>query len=118
MFFAEDRIMAASDDCGGFSGAASGSIMQIGPCRKMIWEIFRIMGSPVTIRLLDLPLHNFCLEELQSAYWQPICVSSTEVVRQRVETLHEPNLLGIMLPLGITTLTSIICRYRPLGGYL
>jgi pyruvate,orthophosphate dikinase len=71
-------------------------------------EIFRIMeGLPVTVRLLDPPLHEFLpQEELQigvlAAYMRS---RQPEAVRERVETLHESNpMLGHRgCRLGITT---------------
>jgi pyruvate,orthophosphate dikinase len=95
MFFAEDRVMAvrqmivADDD-----EQRQAALEQILPMQKGDFKaIFRIMeGLPVTIRLLDPPLHEFlphALEEIGelAAYMK----RPAREVRRRVESMHESN---------------------------
>jgi pyruvate,orthophosphate dikinase len=95
MFFAEDRVMAvrqmivADND-----EQRQAALEQILPMQKGDFKaIFRIMeGLPVTIRLLDPPLHEFlphALEEIGelAAYMK----RPAREVRRRVESMHESN---------------------------
>ena len=110
MFFAEDRIMAVRQMIVADTvEQRREALAQILPMQKNDFrEIFRIMdGLPVTVRLLDPPLHEFLpQEELQigvlAAYMRS---RQPEAVRERVETLHESNpMLGHRgCRIGITT---------------
>ncbi len=110
MFFAEDRIMAVRQMIvADTAEQRREALAQILPMQKDDFrEIFRIMeGLPVTVRLLDPPLHEFLPhEELQigvlAAYMRS---RQPEAVRERVEKLHESNpMLGHRgCRLGITT---------------
>jgi pyruvate,orthophosphate dikinase len=110
MFFAEDRIMAVRQMIVAETAEQRReALAQILPMQKNDFrEIFRIMeGLPVTVRLLDPPLHEFLPhEELQigvlAAYMRS---RQPEAVRERVEKLHESNpMLGHRgCRLGITT---------------
>ncbi len=95
MFFAEDRVMAvrqmivADED-----EQREAALDQILPMQKGDFKgIFRVMeGLPVTIRLLDPPLHEFlphALEEIGelAAYMR----RPAREVRRRVESMHESN---------------------------
>jgi pyruvate,orthophosphate dikinase len=109
MFFAEDRIMAVRQMIVADSEAQRQEALQhILPMQKDDFKaIFRIMeGLPVTIRLLDPPLHEFlphALEEVGelAAYMR----RPAREVRRRVESMHESNpMLGHRgCRLGITT---------------
>jgi pyruvate,orthophosphate dikinase len=110
MFFAEDRIMAVRQMIvADTAEQRREALAQILPMQKHdFMEIFRIMdGLPVTVRLLDPPLHEFLpREELQigvlAAYMRS---RHPEAIRDRVEKLHESNpMLGHRgCRLGITT---------------
>ena len=110
MFFAEDRIMAVRQMIvADTDEQRREALAQILPMQKNDFrEIFRIMeGLPVTVRLLDPPLHEFLpREDLQigvlAAYMRS---RQPEAVRERVEKLHESNpMLGHRgCRLGITT---------------
>ena len=95
MFFEGDRIVAvremilADDEKGRRAALAKLLPMQ----RKDFAELFKIMhGLPVTIRLLDPPLHEFLphseaeMEEVASAM-----NASVEKLRRRAAELHEFN---------------------------
>ena len=95
MFFEGDRIVAVremilSDDEAGRSAALAKLLpMQ----RKDFVELFTIMsGLPVTIRLLDPPLHEFLPhseEEMQEV--AKAMNASVEKLRHRARELHEFN---------------------------
>ena len=66
--------------------------------------IFQAMkGLPVTIRLLDPPLHEFLPHEEKEQYGWPIPRHQHRRIRQRVSQLHEANpMLGRGDRLAIT----------------
>src|SRR5712691_2477192 len=109
MFFAEDRIMAVRQMIvADADEPRRAALEQILPMQKGDFKaIFRIMaGLPVTVRLLDPPLHEFlpqALEEIGelAAYMR----RPAREVRTRVEKMHESNpMLGHRgCRLGITT---------------
>ena len=109
MFFAEDRIMAVRQMIVAEADEPRReALAQILPMQKGDFKaIFRIMaGLPVTVRLLDPPLHEFlpqALEEIGelAAYMR----RPAREVRTRVEKMHESNpMLGHRgCRLGITT---------------
>ncbi len=95
MFFEDDRIIAmremilAEDESGRRAALAKLLPMQ----RKDFAELFEIMaGLPVTIRLLDPPLHEFLpkseeeIEEVAASLDVP-----ADKLRARTEALHEFN---------------------------
>lgn len=95
MFFDEDRILAvremilASDETGRRSALAKLLPMQ----RQDFIELFEIMaGLPVTIRLLDPPLHEFLPhkdEEIQQV--AQVLGADEGKIRHRLAQLHEFN---------------------------
>ena len=95
MFFDSDRIVAvremilASDEKGRRAALAKLLPMQ----RQDFVEIFQIMaGLPVTIRLLDPPLHEFLPhEDNEIADFVKATGLDEERVRARVNELHEFN---------------------------
>ncbi|MFO0681470.1 MAG: pyruvate, phosphate dikinase [Sandaracinus sp.] len=95
MFFEESRILAMrrmilADDAGGRRAALA---LLLPEQRKDFAGIFRAMaGFPVTIRLLDPPLHEFLPEDptMQAQVARAMGVSP-ERVRQRVMALEEAN---------------------------
>ena len=95
MFFAEDRIMAVRQMIVADSEEQrQEALEQVLPMQRNDFKaIFRIMeGLPVTIRLLDPPLHEFlphALEEIGelAAYMR----RPAREVRRRVEMMHESN---------------------------
>jgi len=95
MFFRVDRIDAmrrvimAEDETGRRAGLAELLPMQ----REDFAEIFRIMnGFPVTIRLLDPPLHEFLPKtEAEFGEMARLTGKDVSVVRQRALALHEVN---------------------------
>ncbi|MEE8292067.1 MAG: pyruvate, phosphate dikinase [Candidatus Tectomicrobia bacterium] len=109
MFFAEDRIMAVRQMIVADSEEQRQEALdRLLPMQRNDFKaIFRIMaGLPVTIRLLDPPLHEFlpqALEEIGelAAYMR----RPAREVRRRVEILHESNpMLGHRgCRLGITS---------------
>ena len=100
MFFQEDRIVAmremilASDGDGRRKALAKILPMQ----RADFVELFEIMGGrPVTIRLLDPPLHEF-LPHSESEIGEVAAAAGVEVrtVRRRLKELEEANpMLGL-----------------------
>src|SRR6516162_9317371 len=95
MFFQADRIGAmrrvimAEDETGRRSGLAELLPMQ----REDFAEIFRIMkGLPVTIRLLDPPLHEF-LPKTEAEFNEMARLTGKDVaaIRHRAVVLHETN---------------------------
>ncbi len=108
MFFAEDRLLAMREMIFADDAEDRRSILErIGPMlRRDFVELFGIMGGrPVTIRLFDLPLHEFLpqgregLRELAEALDLPL----SDVTR-RAEALAEFNpMLGMRgVRLGLT----------------
>ncbi len=95
MFFEEGRIIAvremilAADEAG--RRAALDKILPMQ--RQDFKELFKIMaGLPVTIRLLDPPLHEFLpQEEEELAEIATALGTDPERVRRRVQDLHEFN---------------------------
>jgi pyruvate,orthophosphate dikinase len=110
MFFAEDRIMAVRQMIVADSEAQRDeALAQILPMQKGDFKaIFRIMdGLPVTVRLLDPPLHEFLPHDpleigILAAYMRS---ENPRDVQERVERLREANpMLGHRgCRLGITT---------------
>jgi pyruvate,orthophosphate dikinase len=95
MFFEADRIGAmrrvimAEDETGRRAGLAELLPIQ----RQDFAEIFRIMkGSPVTIRLLDPPLHEFLPKtEAEFAEMARLTDKDVAAIRHRAVALHETN---------------------------
>ncbi len=95
MFFEADRIGAmrrvimAEDETGRRSGLAELLPIQ----REDFAEIFRIMkGLPVTIRLLDPPLHEFLPKtEAEFAEMARLTGKDVAAIRHRAVVLHETN---------------------------
>ena len=95
MFFEADRIGAmrrvimAEDEAGRRAGLADLLPIQ----REDFAEIFRVMkGLPVTIRLLDPPLHEF-LPKTEAEFREMARLTGREVdaIRHRAVALHETN---------------------------
>ncbi|MGC9323233.1 MAG: pyruvate, phosphate dikinase [Desulfomonilia bacterium] len=95
MFFESERILAVremilSDDEGGRRAA----LEKIEPMQKGDFiDIFRVMkGLPVTVRLLDPPLHEFLPNtEEEVAEVAKSLKKSVKEVKAKRETLHEAN---------------------------
>ncbi len=95
MFFEDSRIMAvremilADDEVGRRNALAQILPMQ----RSDFVEIFRVMqGLPVTIRLLDPPLHEFLTENPGDIEAMALRLSlPLDEVRERYRSLHEVN---------------------------
>jgi pyruvate,orthophosphate dikinase len=95
MFFEADRIGAmrrvimAEDEAGRRAGLAELLPIQ----RRDFVEIFRIMkGLPVTIRLLDPPLHEFLPKtEAEFAEMARLAGKDAAAIRHRAMALHETN---------------------------
>jgi pyruvate,orthophosphate dikinase len=95
MFFEADRIGAmrrvimAEDESGRRAGLAELLPIQ----REDFAEIFRIMkGLPVTIRLLDPPLHEFLPKtEAEFAEMARLTGKDVAAIRHRALALHETN---------------------------
>ena len=109
MFFAEDRIMAVRQMIVAESESERReALQQILAMQKGDFKaIFRIMdGSPVTVRLLDPPLHEFLPErDLDIGVLAGYMRRPVDEIRDRVKKLHESNpMLGHRgCRLGITT---------------
>jgi pyruvate,orthophosphate dikinase len=95
MFFEAERIGAmrrvimAEDEAGRRAGLADLLPIQ----REDFAEIFRIMkGLPVTIRLLDPPLHEF-LPKTEAEFGEMARLTGRDVaaIRNRAQALHETN---------------------------
>ncbi|MBU0740994.1 pyruvate, phosphate dikinase [bacterium] len=97
MFFGEDRIkkmreMILADDEAGRRKA----LTKILPLQQADFEgIFTAMdGFPVTVRLLDPPLHEFLPSAEQAAEIKELADElgvSVQVLKERIESLHEMN---------------------------
>jgi pyruvate,orthophosphate dikinase len=109
MFFAEDRIMAVRQMIVAESESERrDALQQILAMQKSDFKaIYRIMdGLPVTVRLLDPPLHEFLPErDLDIGVLAGYMRRPVDEVRDRVKKLHESNpMLGHRgCRLGITT---------------
>jgi pyruvate,orthophosphate dikinase len=109
MFFAEDRIMAVRQMIVAESEAERrDALQQILAMQKGDFKaIFRIMdGLPVTVRLLDPPLHEFLPErDLDIGVLAGYMRRPVDEIRDRVKTMHESNpMLGHRgCRLGITS---------------
>jgi pyruvate,orthophosphate dikinase len=95
MFFGEDRIMKMREMILAEDVAARRTaLVKIKPMQQEDFEgIFRAMdGLPVTIRLLDPPLHEFLPHELEEkeALAKEMGVP-LETIQRKVESLHESN---------------------------
>ncbi len=95
MFFDADRIIAMREMIVAETPKArEGALHKILPMQtKDFYEIFKVMeGLPVTIRLLDPPLHEFLphndaeMQEVANASGLPL-----DAVRYRAAQLHEAN---------------------------
>jgi pyruvate,orthophosphate dikinase len=95
MFFDDDRIVAMREmilaDTENDRRAALAKLLPMQ--RSDFLELFEIMaGLPVTIRLLDPPLHEFLPKtEEEIAEVASLMNVSAERLRQRTEALHEVN---------------------------
>ncbi|MDP3919790.1 MAG: pyruvate, phosphate dikinase [Candidatus Omnitrophota bacterium] len=95
MFFEGDRIIAVremilADDVAGREAA----LQKLLPIQRSDFEgIFKVMkGLPVTVRLLDPPLHEFLPhEEENQRAMAGVMKVSVEVIRRKVAALHEFN---------------------------
>jgi len=109
MFFAEDRIMAVRQMIVAESEAERrDALQQILAMQKGDFKaIFQIMdGLPVTVRLLDPPLHEFLPErDLDIGVLAGYMRRPVDEIRDRVKTMHESNpMLGHRgCRLGITS---------------
>ncbi|MEZ5849968.1 MAG: pyruvate, phosphate dikinase [Hyphomicrobiaceae bacterium] len=95
MFFEEDRILAMREMiCADTEDGRRRALAKILPMQRADFEaMFEIMaGLPVTIRLLDPPLHEFLPHEDDKleAVARELAVAP-EKLRQRVAELHEFN---------------------------
>jgi pyruvate,orthophosphate dikinase len=95
MFFGGDRIIdVRAMILGADAGARRAALARLLPAQRADFEaIFRIMaGLPVTIRLLDPPLHEFLpSREAEMAEVAEAAGLSLAAVRRRVAELHEAN---------------------------
>jgi pyruvate,orthophosphate dikinase len=95
MFFEEDRILAMREMiCADDEAGRRAALARILPMQRADFEqIFVIMaGLPVTIRLLDPPLHEFLPhEEKEAAAVAASLKVPVEKLRHRVSELHEFN---------------------------
>jgi pyruvate,orthophosphate dikinase len=95
MFFGGDRIVhVRAMILGADEGTRRAALEKLLPAQRADFEsIFRIMaGLPVTIRLLDPPLHEFL--PAREAEMQDVATStglSVSAVRRRIAELHESN---------------------------
>ncbi len=95
MFFDEDRILAMREMiCATDEAGRRKALAKILPMQRADFEqLFEIMGErPVTIRLLDPPLHEFLPHEEReiSAVAQALGISPA-TLKSRVNELHEFN---------------------------
>ena len=121
MFFGEDRIaavremiLADDDDAAGPRGAGKLLPMQ----RKDFVGIFRAMdGLPVTIRLLDPPLHEFLPSEAGAVprLAAEMGTVTVKALEEKAASLHESNpMLGTAAAgWGSPSRRSTRCRCAP-----
>jgi pyruvate,orthophosphate dikinase len=95
MFFDEDRISAMREMifAEGVEARRDSLATLLPMQRKDFTELFEIMaGLPVTIRLLDPPLHEFVPHEVEDiAHVAPSLRLSPEALQVRITALHEFN---------------------------
>jgi len=95
MFFDEDRILAMREMiCAEDEAGRRAALAQILPFQRQDFhDLFRIMaGLPVTIRLLDPPLHEFLPQgDEEIAAVAAALDISVNRLRERVSELHEFN---------------------------
>ncbi len=95
MFFEEDRILAMREMiCSDSETGRRAALAKILPMQRQDFvELFRIMaGLPVTIRLLDPPLHEFLPhgEQEREGVAEALGIPSSRL-RERLAELHEVN---------------------------
>ena len=84
--------------------------------KKDFVKIFKIMGGlPVTVRLLDPPLHEFYLEQKKKLMkWQNVVSLSIKEVESRIDELHEQNPMlghrGCRLGISFPEIYEMQCR--------
>ncbi|MEO8652168.1 MAG: pyruvate, phosphate dikinase [Hyphomicrobiaceae bacterium] len=95
MFFDENRILAMREMiCSGDEAGRRKALAKILPMQRSDFEqLFGIMGErPVTIRLLDPPLHEFLPHEAREAAVVAKALGITpEKLKARITELHEFN---------------------------
>jgi pyruvate,orthophosphate dikinase len=95
MFFEESRILAMREMiCAGDEAGRRKALAKILPMQRSDFEqLFEIMGErPVTIRLLDPPLHEFLPHEAREAAVVANALGITpEKLKARITELHEFN---------------------------
>jgi pyruvate, orthophosphate dikinase len=95
MFFEESRILAMREMiCAGDEAGRRKALAKILPMQRSDFEqLFEIMGErPVTIRLLDPPLHEFLPHEAREAAVVATALGITpEKLKARITELHEFN---------------------------
>jgi pyruvate,orthophosphate dikinase len=95
MFFEESRILAMREMiCAGDEAGRRNALAKILPMQRSDFEqLFEIMGErPVTIRLLDPPLHEFLPHEAREAAVVAKALGITpEKLKARITELHEFN---------------------------
>jgi len=131
MFFEGDRIIAVREMI--LAETKEGrekALAKLLPMQRGDFEgIFKIMkGLPVTVRLLDPPLHEFLPhEEGSQKEMAGVMKVSVDVVRQKVNSLHEFNpmlghrgcRLGITYPeiyaMQVRAIVEAACNVKKLG---
>ncbi len=118
MFFEEDRILAMREMiCSDSETGRRAALAKILPMQRQDFiELFRIMaGLPVTIRLLDPPLHEFLPhgEQERESVAEALGVPASRL-RERLTELHEVNPMlgfrGCRLALRYPEITEMQAR--------
>ena len=118
MFFDEERILSVREMIlSKTQGDRSKALKKLLPHQKKdFMEIFKIMhGLPVTVRLLDPPLHEF-LPRSEKEIFEVSKVVETDVndVKSRIEELHEQNPMlghrGCRLGISFPEIYEMQCR--------
>ena len=118
MFFDEDRILSVREMI--LSKTKEARAKALKSCchikKKILWKSFRIMsGLPVTVRLLDPPLHEF-LPNSDKEILEVSNIVGVDIneLKSRISELHEQNPMlghrGCRLGISYPEIYEMQCR--------
>ena len=117
MFFDEERILSVREMIlSKTQEDRAKALKKLLPHQKKDFiEIFKIMhGLPVTVRLLDPPLHEFLPKSQKEILRLQILLTNVKEVESRIEELHEQNPMlghrGCRLGISFPEIYEMQCR--------